>query len=226
MISVVIADDQPIILRALQEFIADAPGIGVVGSAADGIAALELVRSKAPDVVLTDLDMPKMNGIELIRQVAALDVTTKCVALTTFSIMDWVAPALRAGASGYLVKDAPPEEMMQAIRDVVTDVRVLSPQIVDLLVQNVRGDAGGTAQDSERERAASKLRASIPPRELEVLELLARGMNNREIAATMFLSESSVKSYLSKLCTRLDARDRIQLVVRGIERGIVQARLE
>lgn len=222
MVSVVIADDQPIIRRALQELFADAADIELVGAAGNGDDALAQVVDATPDVLLTDLDMPGLSGVDVIAEVTRRKLATRCLALTTFSAMDWVVPALRTGASGYLVKDAPPEDIMDAIREVMADTRVLSPSIVDLLVENVRREPTAGAESGPDSTVPD---LQVPPREMDVLRLLAGGLSNREIAAQLFLSESSVKSYLSKLCTRLGARDRVQLVVRGVEWGLVSARL-
>ena len=230
MVTVVVADDQPIMRRALEDFIAEDPAIELVGSASNGGQALELVRSLRPDVLLTDLDMPVLSGVQAIAALSREGSNTRAIALTTFSTTQWAIPALRAGASGYLVKDSPPQEILRAIHEVSADSRILSPAIVERLVDSVsRGHdlelPGRKAEFADTANVPTMSVADIPQREFEVLELLSSGLNNREIAAQLFLSESSVKSYLSKLCMRLGVRDRVQLVVRAVELGLVRPRL-
>lgn len=217
-IRVVVADDQPLMLRALAELIERAPQMEVVGRASNGVEALEQVQATKPDVVLTDLDMPERNGVELIEDLQAYPAI-KTLALTTFSSTDWVIAALQAGASGYLVKDAAPDEIVDAIRQVLTNTMVVSPAVVKLLSQHVVNQHDGSANQPP---------GGVPElnhREQAVVELLATGMSNREIAEELFISEGSVKLQLRNACQKLHVRDRVQLLVRAVEWGIVSPRL-
>lgn len=190
----------------------------VVGRAANGSEGLDLIREVKPHVVLTDLDMPVMNGVELISALRD-DSSIKTLALTTFATTEWVVAALRAGATGYLVKDAVPDEITEAIGQVLDNTMVVSPVVVQLLSQYV----------VDFPSPSGKFTANTSPplnsREKNVIELLATGMSNREIAETMYLSEGSVKLCLSKVCEKLEVRDRVQVLVRAVEWGIVSPHL-
>lgn len=210
----VIADDQPLMRRALCDFFEDEPGFEVIGQANNGTEAIELGRSLQPDAILMDLDMPEVSGVEAIEQLTA-ETQVRCIALTTFSSMDWVLAALRAGASGYLVKDAAPEMIVDAVRDVMNDTMVLSPSVVELLADQV------TQSPTTRSPAASAEAPDLTEREQQVVELIAGGLNNKEIAQELHLSEGAVKLHVGKACDRLGARDRVQLLVRAVECGLV-----
>lgn len=217
-IRVVVADDQPLMLRAISELIEQAPQMEVVGRASNGVEALELARTTEPDVVLTDLDMPERNGVELIGDLQDYPAI-KTLALTTFASTDWVIAALRAGASGYLVKDAAPDKIVDAVRDVLNNTMVVSPAVVKLLSQHVIDQHDGPS--------APPL-AGVPDfneREHAVVDLLATGMSNREIAEELYMSEGSVKLHLRNACQKLQVRDRVQLLVRAVEWGITSPRL-
>lgn len=215
-VRIVVADDHPLMLRAISEMVNDAEGLTVVGTAGNGAEAVRLVRELGPELLMTDLDMPERSGVEAIQEVAG-EGLARCLALTTFSALNWVVEALRAGASGYLLKDSAPEEIIGAVRQVLDDDMVLAPPVVRLLARQV------TSGPSRGNDAGSVL-ASVPEisqREREVVELLAGGLNNKEIAAELFLSEGAVKLHLGKACERLGARDRVQLLVRAVELGLV-----
>lgn len=220
-ITVLIVDDQPLMLHALKTFIENEDGVSVVGTAEDGEAAVEAAKALEPDLVLMDIKMPRLNGIEATRKIVSEIPGTRVLALTTFSTLDYVVPALRAGAAGYLVKDARPEEILAAIRNAMDDSLPLSPSVVRLMARQVIGGA----LDTQAVAGASATEVGLAPREISVLQFLGNGLSNREIAKKMYISEGSVKAYLANACTKLGVRDRLQAVIRGFELGIVSPRL-
>ncbi len=220
-ITVLVVDDQPLMLHALRTFLENEEGITVVGAAADGEAAVQQAHALTPDLVLMDLKMPRMNGIDATHKITDELPGMRVVALTTFSTLDYVIPALRAGASGYLVKDAQPEEILAAIRMAMDDNLPLSPGVVRLLARQVIGGAHAPAGIS----ASAATEVGLAPREISVLQFLGRGLSNREIAKEMYISEGSVKAYLANACMKLGVRDRLQALIRGFELGIVSPRL-
>lgn len=220
-ITVLIVDDQPLMLHALQTFIENEDGVSVVGTAEDGEAAVEAAKALEPDLVLMDIKMPRLNGIEATRKIVSEIPGTRVLALTTFSTLDYVVPALRAGAAGYLVKDARPDEILAAIRNAMDDSLPLSPSVVRLMARQVIGGA----LDTQVVAGASATEVGLAPREISVLQFLGNGLSNREIAKKMYISEGSVKAYLANACTKLGVRDRLQAVIRGFELGIVSPRL-
>ena len=220
-ITVLIVDDQPLMLHALQTFIENEDGVSVAGTAEDGEAAVEAAKSLQPDLVLMDIKMPRLNGIEATRKIVSEIPGTRVLALTTFSTLDYVVPALRAGAAGYLVKDARPDEILTAIRNAMDDSLPLSPSVVRLMARQVIGGA----LDTQAVAGATATEVGLAPREISVLQFLGNGLSNREIAKKMYISEGSVKAYLANACTKLGVRDRLQAVIRGFELGIVSPRL-
>ncbi len=220
-ITVLIVDDQPLMLHALKTFIENEDGVSVVGTAEDGEAAVEAAKALEPDLVLMDIKMPRLNGIEATRKIVSEIPGTRVLALTTFSTLDYVVPALRAGAAGYLVKDARPDEILAAIRNAMDDSLPLSPSVVRLMARQVIGGA----LDTQAVAGASATEVGLAPREISVLQFLGNGLSNREIAKKMYISEGSVKAYLANACTKLGVRDRLQAVIRGFELGIVSPRL-
>jgi response regulator containing a cheY-like receiver domain and an HTH DNA-binding domain len=220
-ITVLIVDDQPLMLHALKTFIENEDGVSVVGTAEDGEAAVEAAKALEPDLVLMDIKMPRLNGIEATRKIVSEIPETRVLALTTFSTLDYVVPALRAGAAGYLVKDARPDEILAAIRTAMDDSLPLSPSVVRLMARQVIGGA----LDTQAVAGASATEVGLAPREISVLQFLGNGLSNREIAKKMYISEGSVKAYLANACTKLGVRDRLQAVIRGFELGIVSPRL-
>ena len=220
-ITVLIVDDQPLMLHALKTFIENEDGVSVVGTAEDGEAAVEAAKALEPDLVLMDIKMPRLNGIEATRKIVSEIPGTRVLALTTFSTLDYVVPALRAGAAGYLVKDARPDEILTAIRNAMDDSLPLSPSVVRLMARQVIGGA----LDTQAVAGGSATEVGLAPREISVLQFLGNGLSNREIAKKMYISEGSVKAYLANACTKLGVRDRLQAVIRGFELGIVSPRL-
>ena len=220
-ITVLVVDDQPLMLHALQTFIENEDGVSVAGTAEDGEAAVEAAKSLQPDLVLMDIKMPRLNGIEATRKIVSEIPGTRVLALTTFSTLDYVVPALRAGAAGYLVKDARPDEILAAIRNAMDDSLPLSPSVVRLMARQVIGGA----LDTQAVAGATATEVGLAPREISVLQFLGNGLSNREIAKKMYISEGSVKAYLANACTKLGVRDRLQAVIRGFELGIVSPSL-
>lgn len=216
-IRVLLADDQQLIRTALSMVIADLPDIEVVGEAADGEEAVALVDRLAPDVVVMDLRMPGTDGIEATRRITQGAGTegTRILVLTTFDDDDHVYGALRAGASGFLVKDMALDDILAAIRIVAAGDALIAPSVTRRLIQ----DFASNPQQSMQRRELT----AITGREREVLTLVGRGLSNTEIAAELCISVATAKTYITRLLAKLDARDRVQLVIIAYEAGLVSA---
>lgn len=215
MIRVVIADDQALVRGGLRMIVEADPGIEVVGEAENGRAALDLIRQLQPDVVLMDIGMPVLDGIEATRALAAQPSAPHVIILTTFGGDEHVYDALRAGAAGFLLKDVRPEQLARAIHDAAHGDVLLAPQITRRLIEeHVRRPAPGDALPPAL--------AELSARELDVLRSLARGRSNAEIAQELFLSEATVKTHVSNLLGKLGLRDRVQAVVLAYESGLIQ----
>jgi DNA-binding NarL/FixJ family response regulator len=224
MISVLIADDQPMVRAGFRSLLDSEDDITVVATAADGLEAIELATRTRPDVVFMDIRMPRLNGLEATARIVAdpaLD-GTKVVVLTTFELDEYVFGALRAGASGFLLKDIEPQALIDAVRVVAAGQSLLAPAVTRVLIEAF---VAGTPDDpSGLERTAvvdtSRLEV-LTPREREVLALVGTGMSNHEIATRLVLSPLTVKTHVSRLLLKLSARDRPQLVVLAYETGLV-----
>ncbi|MFI6503174.1 response regulator [Nonomuraea typhae] len=214
MITVLVADDQAMIRAGFAALLSAQPDIQVVGQAADGLEAVAGARDLRPDVVLMDVRMPRLDGLEATRRIIATGTTTKVVILTTFDVDDYVYAALRGGASGFLVKDAPPEDLVAAVRVVAGGEALLSPSVTRRLIEEF---ATGSRID-ERERL--RLNA-LTAREREVLRQIAGGLSNAEIAGELTLAEETVKSHVGRIFAKLRLRDRAQAVVLAYESGLV-----
>jgi DNA-binding NarL/FixJ family response regulator len=214
VITTFIADDQAMVRQGFGALLAAQPDISVVGDAANGRDAVRLVSSLAPDVVLMDVRMPELNGLDATREILARDTATKVLMLTTFDIDDYVYAALRAGASGFLLKDAPADELVRAVRVVAAGDALLAPSITRRMIADL------VSRHAAPRRSPDEL-ARLTPRETEVLELIARGMSNAEIAASLFVSEETVKTHVGKVFSKLGLRDRAQAVVLAYETGLV-----
>jgi DNA-binding NarL/FixJ family response regulator len=214
-IRVLLADDQEMVRTGFRLILDGEPDITVVGDAADGRAAVELATRLRPDVVLMDIRMPVLDGLAATRALAALPGgTSRVLVLTTFDDNDYVFAALEAGASGYLLKDAPADQLVAAIHVVAGGESILSPAVTTRLVREVA---------SRRRDAASILAVkSLSPRETEVLGHMALGRSNSEIAVTLVLSEATVKTHVARILAKLEARDRVQAVVTAYRSGLAR----
>ncbi len=217
-IRVGIVDDQELMRSALRMMVQSQPDLDLVGEGADGHEALALVRSRRVDVVLMDIRMPRMDGIEATAIIARDHPRSRVLALTTFDLDDYVFPALRAGASGFLLKDARAEDVVAAIHTVYAGHGVVAPSTTRRLIEHV-----ATSMPHGEDRAAA-IRERLTPRELDTLLELATGDSNAEIARRLHLSEATVKTHVGRVLTKLQLRDRVQAVVLAYETGVVRPR--
>jgi DNA-binding NarL/FixJ family response regulator len=217
-IRVVLVDDQQMVRAGFRMVIDSQADLTVVGEAGDGAAAVELLRHTRPDVVLMDVRMPGTDGIEATRQVTALPEPPRVVVLTTFDLDEYVVAAIGAGASGFLLKDAPPEEMLSAVRTVHAGDSVIAARSTRQLLQHVAPMLRGAAPAST---AGTDALAELTPREREVLVQMALGASNTEIAAQLFVSEATVKTHVGRVLAKTGSRDRVQAVVLAYRTGLV-----
>ena len=215
MTRVVVADDQDLVRSGLA-MVLDARGVEVVGEAADGRQAVDVVRRTRPDVVLMDIRMPVLDGIAATRELTTLGLPTRVLVLTTYDLDGYVYDALRAGAAGFLLKDASRERLVEAIRVVHAGDALLSPSVTRRLIEHFANEP------AEPAAVAPALPDDLTDREREALELLAHGLSNREIAAGMYIGEATAKTHVSRLLTKLGVRDRVQAVVLAYETGLVR----
>jgi DNA-binding NarL/FixJ family response regulator len=215
VIRVLIADDQTLVRSGFRMILEAQQDIEVVGEAGDGRAAVDLARALRPDVVLMDIRMPGTDGLQAARQVLDQPNPPRVIMLTTFDLDEYVYAALRAGASGFLLKDVRPEQLAEAVRSVVTGDTLLSPAVTRRLVeQYLRRPPPGAGTTARL--------ASVTGREVDVLRLIARGRSNAEIARSLFVSETTVKTHVTHLFAKLGLRDRAQAVVVAYEAGLVE----
>ena len=213
-IRVIIVDDESLVRAALRVFLESSDGFELVGEADNGADAITLVRATQPDVVLMDVQMPSMDGIEATQRLTREFPGLKIVALTTFSTERVIVPMLSAGASGFLVKDTSPDRILDAARLAHEGGYVLSPRVAKELVTSVQSGAASATRELGRDE-------ELTERELEVVTLLAQGMSNAEIAAAMYVSEATVKSHLGRITAKWGVRDRIQVLIRATQLGLV-----
>ncbi|MBY8876180.1 response regulator [Actinacidiphila acidipaludis] len=218
-VRVVLVDDQPLIRKGLRVLIADAPDLEVVGEAGDGAEAVRVVTELAPDIVVMDIRMPGVDGIEATRRITAAGSATQVIVLTTFDDDDYVYGALRAGAGGFLVKDMALESILDAIRVVAAGEALLAPGVTRRLIAEFAARPGPAATTPARTSDDSV--GVVTAREREVLTLVGRGLSNAEIAADLSISIATAKAHVARLFTKLDARDRVQLVIIAYEAGLV-----
>ena len=213
LLSVLIADDEAVVRETLSIYIDSAPDMQVVGTAADGRAAVQMAETLRPDIILMDIQMPRVDGVEAVAEVLRLLPRTHVVMITTFTSREAVVPALRAGALGYVLKSDPPERLLSAVREAVEGRTQLSPQALEAVVGHLR--------DSDN-RASLPASVTLTARESEVLNHLAEGHSNREIAELMVLSEKSVKLHVTNMVSKFQVRDRLQLVIAAHKAGLIQ----
>lgn len=211
LIGVVLVDDQTLVRSGFRMILESTEGITIVGEAADGEEALAVVRRTAPDVVLMDIQMPRMDGLEATERLLELPDPPRVVVLTTFERDDYVFRALRAGASGFLLKNAPPEKLVEAVRTVAAGDSLLAPSVTRRIIEAF------ASQPAPADPAAL---AVLTDREVDVLTRMAKGMSNTEIAADLVVSEATVKTHVSNVLAKLGARDRVQAVVWAFEHGV------
>lgn len=207
-ITLLVVDDHPVVRDGLRGMFESAPGFEVLGEAADGVEGVDLAARLDPDVVLMDLRMPGGGGVAAIAELTRRGARAKVLVLTTYDTDSDTLPAIEAGATGYLLKDAPRDELFTAVRAAADGRTVLSPAVATRLITRVRTPAGATDQ-------------SLSAREREVLELVAKGTSNREIAAELFISEATVKTHLTHIFAKLGAKDRAAAVAVAYDRGIL-----
>ena len=222
-ISVAVADDQALVRVGFCGIIAATQGFSVVGEAANGVEAVEVARAVKPDVILMDVRMPDLDGIEATRRITAAPETAgvRVIILTTFDLDDYVFAALRAGASGFLLKDTLPADLLTAIRVVAAGDALLAPSITRRLISEFsRSPAPATATAPAASPRGTDVAGLLTERECEVLRLVATGMSNAEIAGKLCISPATAKTHVAHLLTKLDARDRVQLVIIAYQAGL------
>jgi DNA-binding NarL/FixJ family response regulator len=217
VIRVAIADDQALVRSGFAVLLRSVDGVEVVGEAGNGVEAVELARRERPDVFLMDIRMPEMDGLEATRRIVAENAAeaTRVLILTTFDLDEYVFEALRAGASGFLLKDTLPEDLLAAVRVVADGDALLAPKITRRLIEEF------VLQPSAPATTPNAGLGSLTDRECEVLSAVAHGLSNAEIAEQLFMSHATAKTHVSRLLTKLDARDRAQLVMIAYESGVI-----
>jgi len=217
MTTVLIADDQALVRVGLRKILENEPETVVVGEAGDGQDAVAAARRTRPDVVLMDIRMPVLDGIEATRRLVAVQPATRVLILTTFGLDDYVYDALRAGASGFMLKDAPPEEIAAAVRIVASGEALLAPAVTRAVIEEF-SRIPPRAAPAAVPRAVGELTA----REREVLDLLIRGLSNPEICRQLVISEATAKTHVARILQKLGLRDRVQTVIYAYESGLVK----
>jgi DNA-binding NarL/FixJ family response regulator len=216
MIRVVVADDQAVVRSGLQIILESEADIEVVGEAADGRAAVELVRRLEPDVVMMDIRMPVMDGIAATREIVLSASKSRVLVLTTYDLDEYVYEALHAGAAGFLVKTDPPERLVEGVRVVAAGEALLAPEVTRRLIDQFVASAAP--------RTPAPQLALLTERELEVMHRVAEGRSNAEIADALFISEGTVKTHVARILAKLELRDRVQVVVFAYDSGLVRPR--
>ncbi len=216
MIRVLIVDDQALVRGGFRVLVDSDPEFHVVGEAANGAEAVDLAQSTKPDVILMDIRMPVMDGLEATRLILSSNAEVRVLVLTTFDLDEYVVTALRLGASGFLLKDTPPHQLLNGIRTVAAGEALVSPQVIRRLIEQF------VTRSSSADAWATTELSGLTEREQEVLKLVARGLSNTEIANRLYVTQATVKTHVSRLLMKLQARDRAQLIVLSYETGLVK----
>ena len=214
-IRVVIADDQALVRAGFRKLLEVDPEIEVVAEASDGVEAIEVVRRLRPDLVLMDIRMPGLDGLEATRRIGLSGAPTRILILTTFGLTEYVYESLRAGASGFLLKDSPAEELLAGVHVVARGDALLDPSVTRAVIEDY------ASRPRRRDDLAEKIER-LTARELEVLRLVARGLSNAEIAAELVVSDGTAKTHVARILQKLDLRDRVQAVILAYESGFVE----
>ncbi len=212
IVKLLICDDQEVVREGLRAILGNVPGIEVIGVVSNGAEAVEAVATNKPDVVLMDLNMPIMNGVQATRELAANHPDTKVLVLTTYDAEEWVVDAIRAGAAGYMLKDTPRDQLVAAIKGTAAGKTHVDPAVAGDLFARVATGADGVD---------TKVADNLSDREMDVLRLLGKGLSNNEIAAQLFLSEGTVRNYVSAVLAKLQVADRTQAAVLAVKNGLV-----
>ena len=212
MINILVADDQALVRSGLRLILESEPDLTVVAEAENGEEAVRIAKREQPDVVLMDVRMPVMDGLEATRQITAANPEVKVIVLTTFDLDDYVYGALRAGAGGFLLKDAQGDELVEAVRVIANGDAIITPSVTKRLISEFANRPEATPAQGLDE---------LTDREIDVLRLLAKGMSNAEIGEELFVSETTVKTHVSHILTKLRLRDRVQAVVAAYESGLI-----
>jgi DNA-binding NarL/FixJ family response regulator len=213
-IRVLVVDDQSMVRAGFRLLLADEPDIDVVAEAGNGLDAVAQAARFHPDVVLMDIRMPQLDGLEATRRILAADATARILILTTFDLDEYVFEALRAGASGFVLKDDPPEQLIAAVRTIASGEALLSPAITKRVIQHFT---------RRHQQAPPRAVESLTSRELEVFGLISRGLSNAEIGQELFISDTTVKTHVTRLLQKLDLRDRAQAIVLAYQTGLFEA---
>jgi DNA-binding NarL/FixJ family response regulator len=215
-VRVVIADDQALVRAGFRAILEVAGGIEVVAEAATGEEAVSATKRHQPDVVLLDIQMPRLDGLDAARQILGTTIAPRVIMLTTFDLDEYLFESMRAGASGFLLKDTPREQLISAVRTVATGDALLSSPVAHRLIERFM------TYEPEPRTSTRDLRGSLSPREVDVWRAMSRGLTNAEIAGELFVSESTVKTHVARVLSKLGVRDRLQAVIAAYESGLVQ----
>ncbi len=212
MIDVLVCDDQVIVCEGLKRILESDPDLRVIGAVNDGQEALDFVAHRAPDLILMDLKMPGMNGVVATRRILQAYPRMRVLVLTTYDDDEWIFDAIRAGASGYLLKDTPPRELIEAIKGTVSGRSYVDPNVTGKLLRSLAGSA---------KPGSSTTNFHLSAREREVLQLMAQGLTNADIAGRLYLTEGTIRNYTSEVFRKLGVSDRTQAVIVGLRHGLV-----